>query len=77
MELLCACHSHTTEWLTTRHNSISKLSDINECDRYLDNCDINAECSNTVGSYNCTCNMGYTGTGIISDCSKSNFSCIK
>ena len=45
-------------------------ADINECDQDLDNCDINAECSNTIGSYNCTCNTGYKGTGIMSDCSK-------
>ena len=52
------------------------LPDINECDRGLDNCDINAECTNGIGSYQCTCNMGYTGSGITSDCSKShvNFS---
>ena len=46
-------------------------TDINECDRGLDNCDINAECSNTVGSFYCTCNMGYTGTGVMSECSES------
>ena len=45
--------------------------DVNECDRMEDNCDINAECSNTIGSYRCSCNMGYTGSGIMSDCSKS------
>ena len=46
-------------------------TDINECDEEMDNCDINSECSNTIGSYQCTCNMGYIGTGIMSDCSKS------
>lgn len=59
------------------HNVIPALpmyTDINECDRDLDNCDINAECSNTVGSFNCTCNMGYTGTGVMSDCSESRSS---
>ena len=47
-------------------------TDVNECDRGLDNCDINAECSNTVGSFHCTCNMGYTGTGVTSECSESH-----
>ena len=49
--------------------------DINECDGKLDDCDINAECINTFGSYHCTCNMGYTGSGIISECSKSHINC--
>ena len=32
------------------------------------NCDINAECNDTKGSYECTCNKGYNGTGVV--CSK-------
>ena len=37
--------------------------DINECSDNSENCDVNAICNNTVGSYNCTCNPGYTGNG--------------
>ncbi len=39
-------------------------SDINECvlDIYND-CDENAECNNTVGGFNCTCDPGYMGNG--------------
>ena len=51
-------------------------TDINECDRDLDNCDINAKCNNTIGSFNCICNMGYSGTGIMSDCSESHSSLV-
>lgn len=51
-------------------------TDINECDRDLDNCDINAECSNTAGSFQCTCSMGYTGTGLMSECSESHASLV-
>ena len=29
-----------------------------------DNCDENAQCINTVGSFNCSCNPGYSGDGI-------------
>ena len=38
--------------------------DINECasDR-LNDCDENARCIDTIGSYNCTCNSGYEGDG--------------
>ena len=37
--------------------------DIDECGASSPVCDINANCSNTRGSYICTCNSGYTGDG--------------
>jgi len=37
--------------------------DIPECVRGLDECDMNATCINTVGSYDCMCNTGFTGNG--------------
>ena len=37
--------------------------DIDECATSLFECDEDAECINTIGSYNCTCNSGYTGDG--------------
>lgn len=37
--------------------------DINECDLGTDDCIDNAECSNTIGSFTCTCSTGYTGDG--------------
>ena len=40
--------------------------DINECESDdSNNCDENAQCTNTVGSYSCACNPGYTGDGVI------------
>jgi len=42
---------------------LSKCSDIHECDRHAHNCDINAGCSNTEGSFACACNAGYDGDG--------------
>ena len=41
------------------------LVDIDECKLNTDECDINASCNNTEGSYLCTCNSGYQGTGLI------------
>ena len=40
------------------------ISDIDECDDNLDNCaEDNAECANTIGSFTCTCDPGYSGDG--------------
>lgn len=36
--------------------------DINECSA-INNCDINAICTNTDGSYTCSCKDGYMGNG--------------
>ena len=40
--------------------------DINECGHTTSNvCHENANCSNTEGSYTCTCQAGYQGDGFI------------
>ena len=38
--------------------------DINECDDGTASCDVNAQCINTDGSYNCSCSSGYSGDGM-------------
>ena len=38
-------------------------SDIDECTALPSACHVNAQCTNTIGSYRCTCNPGYTGNG--------------
>ena len=40
------------------------LADIDECETGSDNCHENAQCTNTEGSFTCSCNPGYTGDGI-------------
>ena len=38
--------------------------DIDECALGTDICDTNAACTNTVGSFTCACNNGYSGDGV-------------
>ena len=37
--------------------------DIDECNNGSHVCDVNANCTNTNGSHNCTCKEGYNGNG--------------
>ncbi|KAL9974299.1 hypothetical protein ACROYT_G011320 [Oculina patagonica] len=39
------------------------LEDVDECITGNHDCDVNANCANTVGGHNCTCKEGYTGDG--------------
>ena len=47
--------------------------DINECQDTPDVCDDNATCNNTIGSYTCTCNEGFTGEGSNGTCEGNIF----
>jgi len=38
-------------------------TDINECSDRSNDCNENANCTNTVGSFTCSCKRGYTGNG--------------
>ena len=47
------------------HEPFLFYADINECEvDDSNNCHENAQCTNTVGSFTCSCNPGYTGDGV-------------
>ena len=65
--------------LTTVAYFISFHIDIDECATNTHSCDVNAVCTNTAGSHNCTCKPGYAWDG--KKCSGklimiSSFSCV-
>ena len=74
----CSCHNgyfgngFFCLGLLSRHAAcISKysykllLTDIDECENELHDCDMNATCTNTIGNFECTCNDGFLGDGKI------------
>ena len=48
--------------------SLLIITDVNECIAGNHTCDVNAECGNTEGSFNCTCQSSYFGNGF--NCSR-------
>ena len=57
------CYSNfTTDFQTMPHLF---LLDIDECSAESSPCDKNADCTNSDGSYSCTCKQGFTGDGTI------------
>ena len=45
------------------HYSIHSTADINECELELHTCHSNANCTDSVGSFKCTCGKGFEGDG--------------
>lgn len=41
------------------------FSDLDECQTGNENCHYAAECTNTLGSFNCTCWSGFEGDGVV------------
>lgn len=66
----CSWDFATVATPTWKHSSlwnkliIILLVDIDECQVDLDNCHADAFCTNTDGSFNCTCFIGYAGDGV-------------
>ncbi|HIA04073.1 MAG TPA: hypothetical protein EYN66_19610, partial [Myxococcales bacterium] len=59
-------------------NGVS-CTDDDECTLLIDNCDVNALCTNNAGSFECSCNAGYSGDGVscadIDECDDNNGDC--
>ena len=49
--------------LYVHNDSHSLMKDVDECVQNIDDCADNATCSDTEGSYECTCDPGFTGDG--------------
>ena len=47
-------------WNKNKYDCIITV-DVNECHSTTDPCANGAECTNTVGSYRCTCSVGFQG----------------
>lgn len=54
-------------------------TDDDECELGTFNCDINADCSNTQGGFECRCREGFTGNGVVcrdvNECLTNNGGC--
>ena len=58
------CHSRLEKLFSykiPKHNFC--FSDVDECMEGTDDCHSDATCTDTEGSFNCTCNDGYSGDG--------------
>ena len=47
------------------YQSLSQHIDENECENGTDNCHANANCTDTIGSFTCSCLPGFRGDGIL------------
>ena len=60
------------------NNGVSCI-DTNECFSQSHNCDTNADCFNSVGSFDCSCHTGFIGDGVtcqdIDECSTKSHNC--
>ena len=49
--------------LNNRQLSFARCEDIDECREHSHDCSPSANCTNNIGSYNCSCRAGFRGNG--------------
>ncbi|NVJ15492.1 EGF domain-containing protein [Myxococcus sp. AM010] len=59
----CSSACHVEPGYTCQGTQPSVCHDVNECMNGTAQCSVNAFCTNTPGSYTCTCRPGYSGNG--------------
>ena len=45
------------------HDNPFRVLGVDECADRIHNCNVNADCNNTLGSYKCSCKDGFHGNG--------------
>jgi len=63
--------SGSKAYITKCYDSEDGCMDINECERNTHNCNQQAECINTKGSFECSCLFGLLGSGV--ECYKAGY----
>jgi len=56
-------NSFASNFLYLFDSPVIQHADINECDLETHTCHSNANCTDTDGSFNCTCREGFEGDG--------------
>ena len=56
-------NEYNTSRLISTSGDGDSCSDIDECAVRVNNCHPNADCTNTFGSFDCSCKSGYSGNG--------------
>ena len=65
MVIFCVNYMPPVTMSVCTQDTFTFNADINECLMGTPNCAENATCTNTIGSYLCTCNEGYIGDGSV------------
>ncbi|XP_065055560.1 fibrillin-2-like isoform X2 [Rhopilema esculentum] len=59
--------------------SVECFLDVDECSNGLHQCSLNATCTNSIGSYNCQCKLGFSGNGLhcidVDECLENSHNC--
>ena len=64
MDLYAMVRIHNTGWSIRNLYITQFLSEVNECSSdELNNCHVNATCTNTYGAFSCQCDGGFNGDG--------------